>query len=225
MAIPRVGDVSLLAVRDDVGKTGSFSMNSREATDKLNWDSSARSLTQYRGNVLGCQYLLGTKTLSTYQKGTYNTSYKGSEIAEPVSANSQDVWPDEPRHTQYFQLEGTSGSSSSGDRWSENRHFGILPGGGKVDWQVYLKGEGSGNWSFAKVALVGNRDGFLTGPQTVISEVEESTGTWRTKQGFNLNVSDKREYLTLIVYCVNRAGGSTSINRVQQYAGIRLTVR
>ena len=225
MAIPKTGDVSLIAVRDDVGETGTFSMNSRAARDKLNWDSSERALTQYRGNILGCQTeleLSNKDTLYTYQNGSFGTSYKGSEIGEPADADSQNVWPNEPRHTQYFQLEGSSISSS--DTWSEHRHIGYFPGGGKLKWEVYAKGTGTGNWGFIQFTVVGNRDGFLSGPQVLLDTKTDASGAWRKTLGFNLNVNENRSYITIIIYCINKAGGPSGDRLIQQYTGVRAEI-
>lgn len=219
MAIPKTGDVSLLAVRDDVGVTGPFSMNSREAIDKLNWDSSKRSLTQYRGNVLGNQYLAGEATLSTYQKATRRTSYRGSEIGEPSDADSQKTWPDEPRHTQYYRLE--SRPVSTGDCWSENRHHGVLVGGGDVIVEAYVKAQGDGTFHQMKISLVASMDGFLEGPQTVVLDFYMINGAYKRYRSNVMTVPSSHPYLSMIVYGIAKAGASTT-GRLHEYAGPRV---
>jgi hypothetical protein len=220
MAIPKTGNVSLVAVRDDVGATGSFSMNSREAIDKLNWDSSDRSLTQYRANVLGNQYMAGEETLSTYKKATFRTSYNGREVGEPSPANSLNVWPDEPRHTHYYELE--SKPVNSGDCWSENRHQGVLFGGGNVRVEAYTRQTGDGRFLFEKISLVASSSGFLQGTQDILLDYRVSPLNWNLYRSAVLTVPSSKPYLSLIFYALALDGGASTGSRWHNYTGPRV---
>jgi hypothetical protein len=220
MAIPKTGNVSLVAVRDDVGATGSFSMNRREAIDKLNWDSSDRSLTQYRGNVLGNQYMAGGATLSTYQKSSFRTSYAGSEIGEPSPANSLNVWPEEPRHTHYYSI--TSNPANSGDCWSENRHHGVLFGGGNVKVEFYTRQQGDGRFLWEKISLVACSDGFLQGNQNILLDFRITRLNWNLYKSGVLTVPSSKPYLSLIVYALALDGGQGYPGRTHYYTGPRV---
>ena len=221
MAIPKTGDVSLVAVRDDVGVTGPFSMSSREAIEKLNWDSSDRSLTQYRANVLGNQYMAGEATLSTYQKSSFRTGYAGSELGEPSGGNSLNVWPDEPRHTHYYQL--TSTPARDGDSWSENRHHGVLFGGGSVRVEAYTKQQGDGRVLWEKISLVASSDGFLQGAQDVLLDYRVTPLNWHLYRSFSpITVPASRPYLSLIFYALAKDGSWGTSSRTHYYAGPRV---
>ena len=78
--IPLTGNVSLLAVRDDLDLTGNFSLRTSVAgKNKATWDSTTNlSLIGYRGNVLGEQYDKQTKgatrTRHEFEEGNFQHS-------------------------------------------------------------------------------------------------------------------------------------------------------
>ena len=218
--IPKYGDVSLVAVRDDVGVTGSFSMNSREAKNKLNWDDSARALTQYKGNALGLQFLVGGRTLRTHERGVFGDIYNGSEIGEPSGANSQDFFPDEPRQSQYLELRSKRAGNS--DSWSENRHQAVFHGGGSVSASMYYKADGDGVYSYFRLALLANSLGFLSGEQQIILDERPAVGNWRKYTSRRVDIPASLPYLTLILYSITSSQAPANSSRTQQYTSLKL---
>jgi hypothetical protein len=217
--IPKNGNVSLLAVRDDVGKAGSFSMSSREAKNKLNWDDSNRSLTQYRGNALGLQFRSGGPTLNTYQPYSFGNSYFGSQIGEPLGANSQTQFPSEPRQLDYLQLQ--SKRSGNSDSWSENRHQAVVHGGALVTVSMYYKAEGS-TFSYCRLALLANSTGFLQGSQQIIIDTRPTTGSWRKYTSRQVSIPASHPYVSLILYSISTAQENNYNFRTQQYTSLKL---
>ena len=216
--IPLTGNVSLVAVRNDVGKAGSFAMSSRAAKDKLCWDDSPRALTQYRGNAMGLQFESGGATLNTYEKSSLG-SYYGSQIGEPSGANSQNQFPDEPRQSQYLELRSKRQGNS--DTWSENRHHAIVTYGAEIQVSMYFKAEGT-QFSYMRLAIIANSTGFLSGAQTLLEDKRPTTMGWRKHTSRRLVVPANKPYISVILYSISTAQENDYNFRVQQYTSLKL---
>ena len=228
MSIPKTGNVSLVAVRNDLGLSGSFSMNSRAAKQKLNWDDSSRSLTQYRANCLGMQLQSGGMTLSTYSVATSNAAYGGSIVGEPSGANSQTKYPDLPRQTEYMVLE--SRRNGNADSWSENRHQAIVaPSGGASSTNILIELFGktkTGNqYQYCQIAVIESSSGFLSGTQNTLLTRKVDLMNWGKFTNFSLYVSKDRPYVSVIIYSISKSGAQTGVVMTNYYTALSVKLR
>lgn len=201
--IPKTGNVSLVAVRDDLDLTGNFSLRaSREAKDKLTWDTTTDiSLLSFRGNVLGEQYKNGGSQRSSFQEALYNGG-QGSATIETKSTSSQSSFPDKPSTTQVIYIKSVP-SIYAEDKGREVRHSGFITEGGSYRLRCHVARMNSSRaMQYSKIAVVQHSAGWFSGASNVAHDDSWGYGANYIKYEKTINLQAGKPYVSVIVYAI-----------------------
>jgi hypothetical protein len=220
------GNVSLLAVRDDLDLTGNFSLRTNAAgKHKATWDDTTDlRLTEYRSNVLGQQYDKKTQTdersRNQFEQGNFN--HNGSiGVAEvrdiDPAADSTTVFPDKPRATKNLYLRCNKAQYID-DVATEGRHFGFITEGGSYKVQCFVNKviAGTGAEPYSKISIVQYRTGYMSGLATVKLDDAWGRGDRWVKYEKTVTLDADKPYVAVIVYAISR-GQSTSLRNAECY--------
>ena len=218
--IPLSGDTSLIAVRDDLDLTGSFTMNSRAGKDKIRWDDSEKNLKKYAGNVLGLQYQISNSAnRNTTQREVYIAGSANATVANcDYSGSTKEWFPDLPEGTKMITL--YSQKVGVGDSGSESRSHGIITRSGAYRCSYWSKANGgvsSGN--YMQFSIVASSAGFLQGSSQVIFETVP-TNFWRKSETV-VQLSTARPYISCIFYALSKSY-ATNQGETQRYGMLSL---
>jgi hypothetical protein len=220
------GNVSLLAVRDDLDLTGNFSLrNDSRGRNKATWDATTDlSLLEYRNNVMGMQEIqrgqFDNKNRGIFQQAFFLSGIGTAEVVNAVS-DSQLSFPDKPRATKMIKGRN-QGLPTAADNGTEMRHFGQHAGGQhRLRAHVCRKNNNS-TLHYSKIAVVCNSAGYLSGAESKVLNDEWGYGSTWIKYEKTVNLPADKPFVTVIVYCISPANSDIFSQCEVEYTALQL---
>jgi hypothetical protein len=203
------GDVSLLAVRNDLDLAGDFSLRTNAAgKNKATWDDTTDlRLSEYRKNVLGQQEIKSNSNTRANWRGVGGTG-SSSVIDVTNTPDSQIRFPNKPSATKMIYGRNI-GSEFASDTFSEMRHFGRHAGGNhKLSVHVQRLNNNSG-LHYSKISVVCNSANYLSGAQTIAHDDRWGYGTSWLGYEKTINLPADKPYVTVIIYTISPANSDS----------------
>lgn len=217
------GNVSLLAVRDDLDQTGNFSLrNNSRGRNKATWDKTTDlSLLEYRNNVLGMQEIQSSSaSRGVFQQALFLSGIGRATVVNAVS-DSRLSFPDKPSAEKMIFGEN-QGLTIASDNGTEMRHFGKHTGGQhRLRVHVCRKNNNSG-LHYSKIAVVCNDSFWMSGAETIALDDKWGYGSSWIKYEKTVNLPAGRPFVTVIIYCISPANSNLFVKCEVQYTALQL---
>ena len=199
MGIAKTGNVSLQAIRQDLDLAGAGSMNERALRDKIQNKSGAISLNQFRGNILGMQYL------------TYNTSEAGWNKLRDRTAGTGYLMNQPNIRTDGARVYVPCTDNYSSDIGVEARLTGKVLESGAYTLSGSSFGEFDTNYYNGEmhINLIANAGGYLQGVNSILIDQRHNL-TWAMGEktwSYTVSLSTSRPFITVVFRNIHKSGG------------------